>query len=783
MEARLDAMMNRSKIVGHGVRGDDAGDEDDTGGGVIATLRAPAEVLELVRGDAEQLHTSIESTSRIAETLSARIRVLDTSRVRVMQSITRVNAILDRGACVDGAKSSLDSIKAAETRAEGEAAAKSKLGTMRILLEACGHVLKYRKLNDEYGELGEEDGPVSGEQRATMDAARKELESRVRSGFTAAAANVASANKGDTPVDAAASATTAGYARMFPMLGLADEGLTLFVKYLRGIINNNAVARMTALTEELAERERFGESIRSGGGANFVTVLGQLFGDVADAIDSNLSMLRNEFGADAIATTINELQKEVDNRGSQLVSRFLEARDVMRLMRESSTQTDARHPGNTAVGGVGGAAGHDSGMDTLRRVESVLEELTLLCRQSEEYSLYVMQRLRDAHDGAPLSPEAMNAIRMSPYQRRVQELASCYASLEERSMVDSVRRAIAIDEHQTDVGALISSMVDDSFFLLQKSATRALNTQSIQCVCATFNHVGNILANEFRKALELKIRGASSGLLSFNPLDNPRAQGLGAATAKDSQDDTENANLAAERAGAINDAEVSGEYVGKLRKNLEEAAVALFSASSDRERIKSCLGDLSETATAFRQIALSSLHSVSNGIFSRVRPALESLAASSYVLSEAEYADNEMKDPWLQRLISSIVTIVQWLQPLLVPSAFENLVQIIVDSVVSRLEAAVLTKRFNQLGGLQLDREVRALVSSFSVMTSKSLRDRFARLTQVATVVNLESVSEILDYWGENSGSMTWRLTPAEVRKILSLRVDFRAEDIAAIEL
>merc|ERR1712023_480739 len=105
-----------------------------------------------------------------------------------------------------------------------------------------------------------------------MDAVRKELEARVRSGFTAAAADVASANKGDAPVDAAASATTAGYARMFPMLGLADEGLALFIKYLRGIINNNAVARMTALTEELAERERFGESVRSGGGANFVTV-------------------------------------------------------------------------------------------------------------------------------------------------------------------------------------------------------------------------------------------------------------------------------------------------------------------------------------------------------------------------------------------------------------------------------------------------------------------------------------------------------------------------------
>ena len=135
------------------------------------------------------------------------------------------------------------------------------------------------------------------------------------------------------------------------------------------------------------------------------------------------------------------------------------------------------------------------------------------------------------------------------------------------------------------------------------------------------------------------------------------------------------------------------------------------------------------------------------------------------------------------RRSASNVTVLQWLQPMLVTSAFESLVQIVADSIASRLEAAVLTKRFNQLGGLQLDREVRTLVSGFAVMSSKSLRDRFARLTQVTTVVNLESVAEILDYWGENSGSMTWRLTPGEVRKVLGLRVDFRADEIARLAL
>jgi len=63
------------------------------------------------------------------------------------------------------------------------------------------------------------------------------------------------------------------------------------------------------------------------------------------------------------------------------------------------------------------------------------------------------------------------------------------------------------------------------------------------------------------------------------------------------------------------------------------------------------------------------------------------------------------------------------------------------------------------------------------------VRDKFARLTQMATILNLEKVSEILDYWGENSGPMTWRLTPAEVRRILGLRVDFKPESIAALKL
>lgn len=47
------------------------------------------------------------------------------------------------------------------------------------------------------------------------------------------------------------------------------------------------------------------------------------------------------------------------------------------------------------------------------------------------------------------------------------------------------------------------------------------------------------------------------------------------------------------------------------------------------------------------------------------------------------------------------------------------------------MDAILATKRFSQLGGLQLDRDVRALVAYAGELTQRSVRDRFAELTQV----------------------------------------------------
>ena len=79
--------------------------------------------------------------------------------------------------------------------------------------------------------------------------------------------------------------------------------------------------------------------------------------------------------------------------------------------------------------------------------------------------------------------------------------------------------------------------------------------------------------------------------------------------------------------------------------------------------------------------------------------------------------------------------------------------------MASTLERAVLKTKFtrlgknhgkirskfnvNLLGGLQFDRELRSLVNFLTGVTSQTVRDRFARLHQMNTVLNLEEPNEV----------------------------------------
>ena len=78
---------------------------------------------------------------------------------------------------------------------------------------------------------------------------------------------------------------------------------------------------------------------------------------------------------------------------------------------------------------------------------------------------------------------------------------------------------------------------------------------------------------------------------------------------------------------------------------------------------------------------------------------------------------------------------------------------------------------------------MRAISAYFSAQTPWSVRDKFVRLGQMATLLGLEKEAEIYEIWGPAAGSLTWLLTPATARAVLRLRVDFSADEIRRLTL
>ncbi|XP_042061332.1 conserved oligomeric Golgi complex subunit 4-like [Salvia splendens] len=669
----------------------------------LSNLHKSADVLEIVKGDSSYMLSNISSTSSLADQVSAKVRHLDLAQSRVQDTLLRIDAIVDRSNCLDGVHKSL----LAEDFESG-----------------ASYIQTFLQIDSKFKDSS------AADQRQQLLSYKKQLEGIVKKRLSAA-------------VDQRDHPTILRFIKLFKPLALEEEGLQVYVSYLKKVISSRSKEEFEQLLEQI-------EQSNSNTQVSFVPCLTNLFKDIVLAIEENDEILRNLCGEDGIVYAICELQEECDSRGSNILKKFMEYRKLAKLTSEINS-----YKSNLL-------SVHAEGPDP-REIELYLEEILSLTQLGEDYTEYMVSKIRSLTSVDPeLGPQATKAFRSGNFSKVSQDTTGYYVILEGFFMVENVRKAIQIDEPVPD--SLTTSMVDDVFYVLQSCCRRAISTSNISSVIAVLSNAVSLLGNEYSEALQQKMREPNLGAKLF--LGGVGVQKTGT-----------------EIATTLNNLDVSSEYALKLRHEIEEQCLEVFPAPGDRERVKSCLSELIEMSNSFKKALNLGMEQLVATVTPRIRPVLDSVATISYELSEAEYADNEVNDPWVQRLLHAVEINVAWLQPLMTATNYDTFLHLVIDFIVKRLEVIMMQKRFSQLGGLQLDRDARTLVSHFSSMTQRTVRDKFSRLTQMATILNLEKVSEILDFWGENSGPMTWRLTPAEVRRVLGLRVDFKPEAIAALKL
>ena len=721
--------------------------------GALGGLEAAQQVLDVCHADACSVYTSVAGTCSLSERVSSRVRELDRAQQRVADTVARLDAVVQRRSAFAAATSSLAS-------EDFEA--------------ACDAVATYLALESSFPGLSpaaEEAASAAAGQHAQLLATKRQLEDLVRTRFATA---VGARRHGDV----------LRFAVLFPKLGCAQEGASQLVAYLRSTVAARARADAEALSDAL-HTPAGGDGDSS---PTFVSTLSGLFKDIAQALDEHEELLCTNFGLDTLLKAALELHAECDARGSALLKRFSEHHGIPRLVASCAR----RGTGGGAPSGLhgGSGAGAEEPPPDPRAVEGKLEEALGLCAACEEYTTYLLARVRACSTAGPdAAAGAVASFRSGAFSRCVLDLVGSYISLEEYFMAENISKAIRIDELVP--GGLTSSLVEDCFFILLKCGRRSGAAGSVQCTCAVLNHVAALLAGDVADALQAKLKGAPQRLLAaVNQAASCAAAAASAGGTGTPAGAVASTSLAAAQtaccaaAACVNNMDVAAEYVHKLRSQLETHALSLYDSAADRERIRTCLADLGDTAAAFARAAQGAADELAGGVAPRLRPLVDAASVARYELSDAEYAAQEAgHESWALRLLAGAEAALAPLQPLLTAGLFDAWVQSVVDGITHRLEAVLWQRRFNALGALALDRDLRTLMNGLSGLAPRTVRDKFARLSQLCSCVNLEEPEDLLDMWGDNAGALNWRLSPAEVRRALGLRLEFRQEAIVSLRL
>ncbi|EAT42674.1 AAEL005794-PA [Aedes aegypti] len=368
-------------------------------------------------------------------------------------------------------------------------------------------------------------------------------------------------------------------------------------------------------------------------------------------------------------------------------------------------------------------------------------------------------------------------IKKSRLSTQMQEVLGTYLLFERYFMEESVLKAIALDN--LEAGQQCSSMLDDVFFIIRKCIRRSNGTQSLDGICAVINNAASCLEQDFMNALKNPLKaGYPTGYMDL-------AQSALQSSIQQGRLQTSDVDQARSKfITALNNADMSTEFIETLRSMMSDEIKMNFPAMTvrEKEKLDSCLSGLKSVGDSLKALVDFGLQQLrTSAIKPRLHPWVDQFISHNHNLSEEELATYEAGETFIQYLIVQIDGLFTLFKSALTPRNYDALVSIVTTEITARLERAIKKSTFNRLGGLVLDQEARALASFLTGATSWSVRDKLAKLLQMATILNLESVSELPEYW--DSSCATWRLTPNEVRTILALRIDFKMEDIKRLKL
>lgn len=389
--------------------------------------------------------------------------------------------------------------------------------------------------------------------------------------------------------------------------------------------------------------------------------------------------------------------------------------------------------------------------------------------------------------------------------------------------------------------ALQTNLVEECLFAARRSTLRAFATGHTGTASAAANVcvdvLGRLLLDVLIRRAEI---GASllkpgeglldgqSGLgqaaLSFAKSKAGKGlRGVHGASARSGQrvgdDELRNQTMlgVARAAANFNDLEVVADYTKRLEGNFLKEIDSGYPRGHDTEQLRMCVKGLKGVVDSFTQASGRSMEQLISTLLPQVRQIVgdavgqdgggTSATASNFLgspvlaggttiaptvlnydIDDEAFELSQISEGFVVRMCSRLDELIDPLRVHLVPKLSDDLLVGVLGGMSKRMETAIRKSKFTPLGAISLDSDVRYIMNfAKDRIDSPQLKSNvtlckacppLARLNQIALLMNVDDLEDVLDLISVSKRKGVWDLKLDEAKTLLSLRVDFEGDKV-----
>ncbi|KAI0317766.1 COG4-domain-containing protein [Amylostereum chailletii] len=706
---------------------------------ILASLRRLQTLfpgLDELHSEASHLSDKVSVTARTAARVGGRVRTLDEEMRRVREANERVAQVMEL-------KSSLSALQSSIESQDWESATRHCARAMALPDEVVG------------GPFAETAVPTAESHlppAQTLQNARDQLLDVFRRSF----------NEATQARDAAA---TTRFFKLFPAIGWEAEGLEAYASFVVDLVKVRPPA-----------------SAKTSSPLYYITALTALFESIAMVVDQHQPVVEKYYGPDKMASVITRLLQECDRVAKSLIEGWEEERSMKRKLSDISSVTFPSVWSHSPVVPRRPPL-PPSQEDTVdpREIDKVITEAAGMASRWNLFRRFLFDRLKteseddteersatprpgtpqpttplpqaSVDDETSKSAEQLQALETSTCNQLFNNLLTTYYTPLEvwytRSAIDKAHR-LSIP------GALSSPATtttpDDAFYILKVVIGRLLSTGAPQVVERTAAILRDAVERDYAGVLKRKMddvyRTAGAG--------RERETGVAFIT-------------------LLNDLDLSASHMERLIKDVLSApTISQGFLADEQASVTASVSSFTTLVPKFRSIlrAAAGVEQLFNQL---MRPKLRTLIVDlykdvSYVLDEDAYSASEYQDVVRKRFVKAWEILVDGYKETFSENNFRLLFGLVLDVLIRPWEKFIFGMRYSELGAIRFDSDLRAIITYLSSQAAfGDVRDKFIRLQQIATLLNLDQEEDVDEFY--NSSGISWKLNEQEARTVSGLRV------------